>query len=72
LWDSWHEPVTVDLRKIAETVARTLLITAQNTGLTLSRKLEQTLRSRDDDEDESRKLRLPVSVYTTVVMPTVV
>ncbi|QCC49585.1 transposase [Halobellus limi] len=53
LWRSWHMRFTDDLRKTAQKAARTILIKAQNAGVTVPREPEQSLPRRDDDTDES-------------------
>ncbi|MFC4451238.1 transposase [Halorussus aquaticus] len=53
LWRSWHNRFTAELRSTVETAARTILIKAQNAGVTVPRKPERHLPSRGGKEDES-------------------
>ncbi|MFC5136007.1 MULTISPECIES: transposase [Haloferacaceae] len=52
LWRSWHTRFTEDLRETIETVARTILINAQNAGVPVPREPEQKLRHLLDDSGE--------------------
>ncbi len=49
LWRSWHQRFTADLRETVETAARTVLITAQNEGVTVPRHPERRSPQREDD-----------------------
>ncbi|GAB3421338.1 hypothetical protein GCM10027435_25010 [Haloparvum alkalitolerans] len=53
LWRSWHERFTGELRETVETAARTILINAQNAGVSVPRDPKQTLPQRGNDTDES-------------------
>ncbi|ELY69603.1 transposase (TCE33) [Natrinema pellirubrum DSM 15624] len=53
LWRSWHERFTAELRETVETAARTILINAQNAGVSVPRAPDRTLPQRGDDADES-------------------
>lgn len=53
LWRSWHERFTADLRETVERAARTILINAQNAGVTVPREPERNVRCRDDNSGES-------------------
>jgi hypothetical protein len=53
LWRSWHKRLTADLRETVETAARTILIKAQNAGVSIPREPERRLPSRGDEADES-------------------
>ena len=53
LWRSWHQRFTADLRETVQTAARTILIKAQNAGVTVPREPEYHLPSHSDEEDES-------------------
>jgi len=53
LWRSWHERFTADLRETVETVAQTILITAQNEGVAVPRHPEGRPPQREDDGRES-------------------
>lgn len=52
LWRSWHTRFNEDFRATIETVARTILINAQNAGVPVPREPEQKLRHRLNDSDE--------------------
>jgi len=52
LWRSWHTRFTEDLRETVETVARTILITAQNAGITVPREPDRTRRHRDTESGQ--------------------
>nr|WP_255516745.1 transposase [Haloferax sp. KTX1] len=52
LWRSWHIRFTKDLRKTIETVARTILINAQNAGVTVPREPDRTLRHYDTESGQ--------------------
>lgn len=51
LWRSWHERFTVDLRETVEMAARTVLIKAQNAGVTVPREPERNIRHQCDTEN---------------------
>ena len=54
VWRSWHERFTADLREVAQTAARTILIKAQNAGIAIPREPERKPSYRnDDDENDS-------------------
>jgi len=53
LWRSWNTRFTKDLHETIETVARTILITAQNAGITIPREPDRTLRHHDTESDQS-------------------
>jgi IS4 transposase len=53
LWRSWHERFSADLRETVETTARTILIKAQNAGVSVPREPERKLRHHDDESGES-------------------
>lgn len=53
LWRSWHERFTTDLRETVQTAARTILITAQNAGVTVPRESERTLPPLGSDAEET-------------------
>ncbi len=52
LWRSWHERFTPELRETTETVARTILINAQNAGVEVPREPERKLQYQDDGTGE--------------------
>ncbi|MCD2203705.1 MULTISPECIES: transposase [Halobacteriaceae] len=52
LWRSWHTRFTENLRETIETVARTILITAQNAGITVPREPDRTLRHHDTESGQ--------------------
>lgn len=43
LWRSWHKQFTANFRETVKTAARTILIEAQNAGVTVPREPEQTV-----------------------------
>ncbi|RJX50668.1 transposase [Halonotius pteroides] len=53
LWRTWHKRFSAELRSTVETVARTILIKAQNAGVSVPCEPERQLPSHDDDVDES-------------------
>ena len=53
LWRSWHERFSADLRDTVKTAARTILIKAQNAGITVPHEPERTICSRGDDSEHS-------------------
>ncbi|RLM53493.1 transposase [Halobellus sp. Atlit-31R] len=53
VWRSWHQRFTAELRETVETAARTILIKAQDAGLTVPREPERKLSYRNDDQDDS-------------------
>lgn len=53
LWRSWHKRFTAELRSTVETTAQTILIKAQNAGVTVPREPERHLPSHGDEADES-------------------
>jgi hypothetical protein len=53
LWRSWHKRFTSDLRETVKTAARTILIKAQNAGVTVPREPDRKLRYHDDEFGES-------------------
>ncbi len=53
LWRSWHKRFTAELRRTVETAARTILIKAQNAGVSVPRDPERKLRHRNSDDDDS-------------------
>ena len=53
LWRSWHHRFTADLQDTVETAARTILIKAQNAGVTVPREPERQSRSRGSENTES-------------------
>ena len=53
LWRSWHERFTADLRETIETAAQTILITAQNEGVTVPRHPERKPPQRENEGRES-------------------
>jgi IS4 transposase len=53
LWRSWHTRFTEDLRATIETVARTILINAQNAGVPVPREPDRRLRHHDTESEES-------------------
>jgi IS4 transposase len=53
LWRSWHERFTVDLRKTVETVARTILMKAQNAGVEVPSEPARELRYHKNESGES-------------------
>lgn len=52
LWRSWHTRLTKELRETIETVARTILITAQNAGIMVPREPDRTLRHHDTESGQ--------------------
>ncbi|SER09642.1 transposase [Natrinema salaciae] len=53
LWRSWHKRFTVELQDTVETAARTILIKAQNAGVTVPRKPDRQNRRHRDENTES-------------------
>jgi len=53
LWRSWHHRFTADLQDTAETIARTILIKAQNAGVTVPREPDRQSRKYDTEDTES-------------------
>lgn len=53
LWRSWHNRFTAELRRIVETAARTILIKAQNAGVTIPRNPDRNRPSHGDEGSES-------------------
>jgi len=53
LWRSWHERFTADLRETIKTAAQTILITAQNEGVTVPRHPERKPPQRENEGRES-------------------
>ncbi len=54
LWRSWHQRFTADLRETVETVARTILIKAQNAGVEIPREPVRKLRYHGSESGESK------------------
>ena len=52
LWRSWHKRFTADLQDTVETAARTILIKAQNAGVTVPRELDRQNRRHRDERTE--------------------
>ncbi|KOX95756.1 transposase [Halorubrum tropicale] len=50
LWRSWNNRFTADLRETVETAGRTILIKAQNAGVSVPREPPRKLRYRDSDD----------------------
>ena len=53
LWRSYHERFTADLRETVETAARTILIRAQNAGVSVPREPARKLRNHDGESGAS-------------------
>ena len=53
LWRSWHERFTANLRETVETVARTILIKAQNAGVETPREPTRKLRYHKSESSQS-------------------
>lgn len=53
LWRSWYKRFTADLRATVEKAAQTILIKAQNAGVSVPREPERHLLSRGENDDES-------------------
>jgi IS4 transposase len=53
LWRSWHHRFTANLQDTVETAARTILIKAQNAGVTIPREPERQSRRHHDENEES-------------------
>jgi len=51
LWRTWHERFTADLRETIEAAARTILIKAEDAGVTVPREPERKFPSHGDDEE---------------------
>jgi IS4 transposase len=51
LWRTWHERFTADLRETIEVAARTILIKAQDAGVTVPREPERQLPFQRDEEE---------------------
>ncbi|GCF15942.1 hypothetical protein Harman_38770 [Haloarcula mannanilytica] len=51
LWRTWHERFTADLRETIEVAARTILIKAQDVGVTVPREPERQLPFQRDEEE---------------------
>jgi len=54
LWRSWNNRFTADLRETVETAGRTILIKAQNAGVSVPRDPQRKLRYRDSDDVDPR------------------
>lgn len=52
LWRSWNDRFTFDLRETVKTTARTILIKAQNAGVSVPREPDRNPSLRGDDADE--------------------
>ncbi|WP_092664785.1 transposase [Halorientalis persicus] len=52
LWRSWHQRFTTELQDTVETAARTILIKAQNAGVTVPRDPERQTRRHGDENTE--------------------
>nr|WP_241154925.1 transposase [Halorubrum sp. CSM-61] len=52
LWRSWHTRFTNELCETIEIVARTILITAQNAGITVPREPDRTVRHHDTESGQ--------------------
>jgi hypothetical protein len=52
LWRSWHHRFTTELQDTVETAARTILIKAQNAGVTVPREPERQSRRHGAEEAE--------------------
>lgn len=55
LWRSWHQRFTGDLRGTVETAARTILIKAHNTGVSVPRIPEREIDYRYSDDEVSKR-----------------
>jgi len=53
LWRSWHHRFTAELQDTVETAARTILIKAQNAGVSVPREPERQSRRHHDENEES-------------------
>ena len=53
LWRSWHTRFTADLREMIESAARTILIKAQDAGVSVPREPERKRRRYDNDPEEA-------------------
>ena len=53
LWRSWHHRLTTELQDTVETAARTILINAQNAGVSVPREPERQSRRYDNENTES-------------------
>ena len=53
LWRSWHHRFTTELQDTVETAARTILIKAQNAGVTVPREPDRQSRKYDNENTES-------------------
>ncbi|MUV58013.1 transposase [Halogeometricum sp. CBA1124] len=53
LWRSWNSRFSADLRETVERTARTVLINAQNAGVTVPRDPERKLQYYDDESGET-------------------
>lgn len=53
LWRSWHTRFSADLRETIETAARTILINAQNAGVTVPCEPDRKLRRHDNESEET-------------------
>ena len=53
LWRSWHRRFTADLQDTVETAARTILIKAQNAGVTVPREPDRQSRNHGDESTAS-------------------
>ena len=53
LWRSWHQRFITELQDTVETAARTILIKAQNAGVTVPREPERQSRRHHDENEES-------------------
>lgn len=52
LWRRWNTRFTGDLRQTVKTATRTILIKAQNAGITVPRDSERNIRHREGDAEE--------------------
>ncbi len=53
LWRSWHHRFTTDLQNTVETATRTILIKAQNAGVSVPREPDRQSRRYDNENTES-------------------
>ena len=53
LWRSWHHRFTADLQDTVETAARTILIKAQNAGVSVPHEPERQSRRHDNESSKS-------------------
>jgi hypothetical protein len=52
LWRTWHQRFTADIRETIETIGRTILLKAENAGVSVPCEPERHFPSRDEEPEE--------------------